>query len=744
MNIHRHLILLLITHLLNVATGRDCGFPGRPGNGTAKSVEKFFYPSEEVEYLCDDGFVLFGDRRRTCQENGIWSGGLPECSYNMALKKTTSQSETLWSYNAELAVDGDGNTCSFTPQSDVQRWWQVHLEGSPHVGSVAITMSPGSYQHFTIFVVELLEGNKAMYKPCSKFEGRFQDQKILFKCNEEEGHSGQFVYIRDDREDKEYFGLCEVEVFEHKGHPGCGEPEQPIYGLVKTTKGNAYYSCIPGYILKGNASRTCSWGGWDGQVPECVEVQCDHPSSTKDGFIEVSNFKGSYVYGSRATYHCNPGFILWGNATRLCNAQGKWTGETPQCQPIACGDPITFPHASVAMLNGSTVWKAVAQYTCIHGYNRIAGNSSSNRNNNVIESRCLQNGSWTKVHLTCVQNPAFMDPRYGPSHASNNNQKGGAESSRIGLYGSDGRIIFGSGSGALTMISILAAVILGTGTAAVIILIRGWCRKMSNNQHHRHMIISGESAAVGTCFDSGRSSEDGHHKYSDLANTTTNAVANQYGTLTLVRRDNEPCYETTTLSTFRGNREEHLNLSQDYSSDEGGGGTLNEEKSSKHRQRKRKRIRPNPNPEALLKTIENPHFIPPPTYLEPKQMMKTQPQQQTRILIPLSEENLSRATTRIPSPPHYVNLRSIVKDVPSYATLNRRHVDAVPDILRSSSNEESRRQTRTLPHPSNNRELLSVFYDSPHPTTEKRVIINELSTFLETPIEIMPNQTHAN
>ena len=45
----------------------------------------------------------------------------------------------------------------------------------------------------------------------------FQDQKALFDCNENEGHSGQFVYLRDDREDKEYFGLCEVEVFVHKG-----------------------------------------------------------------------------------------------------------------------------------------------------------------------------------------------------------------------------------------------------------------------------------------------------------------------------------------------------------------------------------------------------------------------------------------------------------------------------------------------------------------------------------------------
>ena len=41
-----------------------------------------------------------------------------------------------------------------------------------------------------------------------------------------------------------------------------------------------------------------------------------------------------------------------GNATRMCNANGAWTGHTPQCKPIACGDPATFAHASVALLNG--------------------------------------------------------------------------------------------------------------------------------------------------------------------------------------------------------------------------------------------------------------------------------------------------------------------------------------------------------------------------------------------------------
>ena len=51
----------------------------------------------------------------------------------MALKRTASQSETLWNYDASLAVDGDANTCSFTPQSDVQRWWQVRSRSVMHV-----------------------------------------------------------------------------------------------------------------------------------------------------------------------------------------------------------------------------------------------------------------------------------------------------------------------------------------------------------------------------------------------------------------------------------------------------------------------------------------------------------------------------------------------------------------------------------------------------------------------------------
>ena len=48
-------------------------------------------------------------------------------------------------------------------------------------------------------------------------------------------------------------------------------------------------------------------------------MECPDPISPSSGYIEVSNFKGRYQYGSVATYRCNPGFILWGNASRFYN-----------------------------------------------------------------------------------------------------------------------------------------------------------------------------------------------------------------------------------------------------------------------------------------------------------------------------------------------------------------------------------------------------------------------------------------
>ena len=147
---------------------------------------------------------------------------------------------------------------------------QVQLKNHPVVESVWVTMSPGAYQKFAIFVVEILDGNTAEYKPCAQFEGRFHEQQVKFSCNNGSGQLGQFVYIRDDRVDREYFGLCEVQAFQRLEVPECGQPESPVYSKVTPLgPGSILYSCSQGYSLVGDRVRNCTRHGWQGQAPEC-------------------------------------------------------------------------------------------------------------------------------------------------------------------------------------------------------------------------------------------------------------------------------------------------------------------------------------------------------------------------------------------------------------------------------------------------------------------------------------------
>ena len=92
----------------------------------------------------------------------------------------------------------------------------MQLAAPGNIEAIAVTMNSEISQHFTIFVIELLEDRKALYKPCSTFEGFFTEPRAVFLCNEGEGHYGEFVYIKDERVNQEYLGLCEVQVFPFK------------------------------------------------------------------------------------------------------------------------------------------------------------------------------------------------------------------------------------------------------------------------------------------------------------------------------------------------------------------------------------------------------------------------------------------------------------------------------------------------------------------------------------------------
>ena len=83
----------------------------------------------------------------------------------------------------ELAIDGDSGTCARTPRTAAQRWWQVAFTRKASVRTVRIVTDGQVFCLFflfyffsqvpalTVFVIELLEGNRTLYKPCGRHLG---------------------------------------------------------------------------------------------------------------------------------------------------------------------------------------------------------------------------------------------------------------------------------------------------------------------------------------------------------------------------------------------------------------------------------------------------------------------------------------------------------------------------------------------------------------------------------------------
>ena len=246
-------------------------------------------------------------------------------------------------------MDGDSETCSLTPRTSDPRWWQVRLFSPEVVESVTVTIQTGGVQHFTIFVIQLLEGSNALYKPCSEWAGPFTEPRVEFECNEGKGHYGDFVYIRDERTEHEHLMLCEVEVRPYT---------QPVLG----------------------------------------SVECDDPVSPRHGFTVLANYHGVNRAGSVARYQCGPGYVLRGDSESQCGQDGEWErGEEPRCEALPCSPPPTIPGTTMELLNDTVLPGALILLQCEASQARAL-------------TRCLPDGSWSPVTLNCEDSGWLVPP----------------------------------------------------------------------------------------------------------------------------------------------------------------------------------------------------------------------------------------------------------------------------------------------------------------------------------------------
>ncbi|XP_075782007.1 fibulin-7 [Pelodiscus sinensis] len=76
-----------------------------------------------------------------------------------------------------------------------------------------------------------------------------------------------------------------------------------------------------------------------------------------DAPVDGRRFGTKYFVDHEVHFTCEPGFQLVGSSTRVCQANGSWTGEAPQCKVISkC--------SSNPCQNGGTCVDGVNQYRC--------------------------------------------------------------------------------------------------------------------------------------------------------------------------------------------------------------------------------------------------------------------------------------------------------------------------------------------------------------------------------------------
>ena len=62
-------------------------------------------------------------------------------------------------------------------------------------------------------------------------------------------------------------------------------------------------------------------------LPTHIVINCGFLSAPLYGNVQVRHT----TVGSTATYFCDRGFVLIGYVSRICQSDGRWSGEAPIC-----------------------------------------------------------------------------------------------------------------------------------------------------------------------------------------------------------------------------------------------------------------------------------------------------------------------------------------------------------------------------------------------------------------------------
>ncbi|KAI8484967.1 hypothetical protein Bbelb_373740, partial [Branchiostoma belcheri] len=365
---------------------QECPILTAPTNGTMSG-------ENVLTFTCNTGYNLVGPSTLTCQLDGTWDGSPPTCEvgqcpiltapangavsgsnnygdeitftcytgYNLVGSSTlTCQSDLTWSRSAP--------TCSIV---------QCPVLAAPENGGKT---GGNSYQDRVTFTCDpgyVLDGSSSLTCGADATWSGVVPICIPFDLDcpypLSSPSNGSIMYVYTSLDYPAYFGLV------------------------------AFYSCDPGYTLKGNFSRFCGYelpGIWNGSAPTCQSVPCPALTAPTNGDVS-----GDMVL----TFTCNTGYNLVGSSTLTCQEDLTWDGSPPTCEVVQC--PVLAAPENGGKTGGNS-YQDVVTFTCDPGY--VLDGSSS--------LTCGADATWSGIVPTCTlgQCPTMTPPANGAVSGSNN------------------------------------------------------------------------------------------------------------------------------------------------------------------------------------------------------------------------------------------------------------------------------------------------------------------------------------
>uniref|UniRef100_A0A5F8HBK2 Complement factor H-like n=1 Tax=Monodelphis domestica TaxID=13616 RepID=A0A5F8HBK2_MONDO len=373
-----------------------CSAVATPENGrivtSSLDLNQEFTFGQVIQFSCNPGFALNGDRKIHCSTDGDWSAQVPTCEEIICQKPSIQNGNLLSKLKPSYKENERIQYNCASGYKPVERGDAICTERgwTPEISCREVTCDPPSLTNGNVHNLrEKYRGDEEIYYQCktgfyppstgNKATCTTEGWSPLPRCNWkpcqypviENGELYKPYYQSEDYIQRSFPASIGKEMFYH-----CNDHFEPVRGT------NSYYSYWTKFI--------CTEKGWN-PVPKCIR-QCSIRSIPNGQF---SPREERFNEGEVITVKCNQGYSLKNNKDKIeCTKKG-WS-VVPNCEKLKTCSVFRMK-VNNGFFTDSNMYYIIntsANYQCKEGY----GTTNGERNGFIT---CGKNG-WLG-QATCIK-----------------------------------------------------------------------------------------------------------------------------------------------------------------------------------------------------------------------------------------------------------------------------------------------------------------------------------------------------